>query len=756
MTLIRRVYYLLTTILFVLTGPSLFAQFNFERNDNITVTADGRQLNHPWLGGLNNPQFNTEDLDNDGKNDLIVFNRSSTDDGDKTLTFLNKGGVGQIDYEYAPQYESWFPALQHWVLFRDYNCDGVKDIFCSDPGQMIVYTGSRDSNGVLSYELTDTLFYNAPTGDREIFVSAIDIPAVDDINGDGDLDVLTFSQFGLVVDYFENQSVENGAGCGLAKFELVTECWGEFVETGLTENVILDSCGVQKTSDPDPSQDVGGNRHPGSTLMTFDEDGDGDKELVLGDISFQHINRVVNGGTPTNADVIDQDINFPSYDTYYELTVFPGAYYEDINNDGKGDMLVSPSSPKKSENVNVSWLYLDVSATDTVFFQFQTDSFLVDHSIDLGEGAYPTFFDYNADGLLDLVVGNYGYFVSTNDYQSGLALFENVGTATQPAFQLIDRDWLNISSLLVNNINIRGVAPAFGDIDQDGDQDLIIGDLSGQLHLYTNTAGPGNPASFTLTGAEYENIDVGNASTPFFYDVNGDGLLDLLIGRSIGNIRYHQNVGTSGNPQFGAQASNFSFGLVDVGTTLGLDAYSTPVIASLDGGNSLHLLSGNREGYIQAYVYDQSKIDSGAFWKQFSHYADIEVGERSSLAVADLTGNGKLEMVVGNYRGGLTFYQQTNDIYTDIALLIPEQPMELHLYPNPARGMVNLGYSGLIAGSTSVTVFTITGQSVMKQNHLAETGNGNLQLDIQNLQTGMYFIQMRQGNTVMTRKLIVE
>lgn len=754
MTFIRSNYYL-PTVLFLLITLTAQAQFDFERNDNIVVNADGRQLDHPWLGGLNNPQFNTEDLDNDGKDDLIVFNRSSTDDGDKLLTFLNKGTTGQISYEYAPQYEAWFPPVQHWVLFRDYNCDGVKDIFCSDPGQMIVYTGSRDGNGVLSYELTDTLLYNAPTGDREIFVSAIDIPAVDDINGDGDLDVLTFSQFGLVVDYFENQSVENGGGCGLDKFELVTECWGEFVETGVTEDLILDSCGVLKT-DPTPDQDMGSNRHPGSTLMTFDEDGDGDKELILGDISFQHLNRTRNDGTPSNAHIYEQDITFPSYDTYYELTVFPGAYYEDINNDGKKDLLASPSSPKKSENVNVSWLYLDVSATDTVFFQFETDSFLVDQSIDLGEGAYPAFFDYNADGLLDLVVGNYGYFVSTNDYQSGLALFENVGTATQPAFKLIDRDWLNISSLLVNNINIRGVAPAFGDIDQDNDIDLIIGDQSGQLHLYTNTAGVGNPASFTLTGAEYENIDVGNASTPFFYDVNKDGLLDLLIGRSTGNVRYYQNVGTTGNPQFGAQPSNFSFGLVDVGTTLGLDAYSTPVVASLDGGNTQYLISGNREGKLQVYVYDETKVDSGAFWKQFESYANIEVGERSSLAVADLTGNGKLEMVVGNYRGGLSFYQQNNNIFSSVSLIEPEQPASMVIYPNPANEGLTLSYDGLQPGSSTVTVFSIAGQAVMIENHNVAATKDQLQLNIQHLQPGMYFVQMRQGNTVLTRKLVVD
>ena len=65
-------------------------------------------------------------------------------------------------------------------------------------------------------------------------------------------------------------------------------------------------------------------------------------------------------------------------------------------------------------------------------------SFLQDEMIDLGKGSYPAFFDYNGDGLDDLVVGNYGYHVNNNNPISSLALFENIGTSSFPEYDLID------------------------------------------------------------------------------------------------------------------------------------------------------------------------------------------------------------------------------------------------------------------------------------------------------------------------------
>jgi hypothetical protein len=89
------------------------------------VSIDGRALRYPFAGGLNNPQVCALDLNNDNLQDLYIFDRT----GNVQLFFENQGQPGQPNYTYAPQWEAQFPPLTDWVLLRDYNGDGIQDIF---------------------------------------------------------------------------------------------------------------------------------------------------------------------------------------------------------------------------------------------------------------------------------------------------------------------------------------------------------------------------------------------------------------------------------------------------------------------------------------------------------------------------------------------------------------------------------------------------------------------------------------------------
>lgn len=756
--MLYRTLRVVVAILFFLVPQSLLSQNAFVRDQSVPITVGNAQLADPWFGGLNCPQFNTIDLDNDGKEDLVVFNKGSFDaglyaNGHKLLTFLNKGTSGQVNYEYAPEYEGRFPIIRQWMLLRDLNCDGVKDIISSNPGVMFYYKGSRDGNGDLSFEFVDTLKYNSPTGRRNIFVSAIDLPAVADVNGDGDLDVLTFSSVGFYMEYYENLSVENGGCSDSSIFDLITDCWGNIKETGITESVILDTCGSGKTElDPDPG--VGGPRHPGSTIMAFDEDGDGDLELVVGDISFPSLNRFYNGGTGGVAHVTDQDPFFPSYDVSFDLEIFPAAFYEDINNDGKKDMIGAPSAPKRSENVNCSWLYLDKGTGSDVVFELETDSFLVRDAIDLGEGAYPCFFDYNADGKMDLLVGNFGYFDAPNFYISTLTLMENIGTATEPAFKIVDRNYLNASQLVVDGENIRNITPTVGDLDEDGDIDLMIGDATGQLHYFENTAGQGNTASFTLIGAEYAGIDVGNFSAPYLYDVNHDGILDMLIGRQRGEVHYFENRGTAQSPQFDDVADNTFFGGIDVGLSGFITGYSMPQVVELDNDGVEYLLVGNEIGNIELYRLDQNKLYAGSFDKVYWHYSGIDEGERTSIAVADIDDDGKYEMVTGNYRGGLGFYQQVDYIIGVEDMPTIAEKWTVTLFPNPATDQLTIAMEHRPnMGNVQVELIDILGKKVMSR----EMGTADqMNIDVSSVPNGMYLCRTIAGDQQLIQKVLIK
>ena len=184
--------------------------------------------------------------------------------------------------------------------------------------------------------------------------------------------------------------------------------------------------------------------------MCFDRDGDGDQELLLGDVSCNHPIFVSNEGSTSNAHIGDTTALYPNYPNKASTNVirfntFPCSYHLDINNDGAKDLIVTPNSISGAENYQSVWYYQNTSTTPTVNFVYQQNNFLQDNMIELGEGAYPVLFDADADGKKDLIIGNLGYF-TVNTNKSKLAYYKNIGTNASPSFSLITRDYQNLSS----------------------------------------------------------------------------------------------------------------------------------------------------------------------------------------------------------------------------------------------------------------------------------------------------------------------
>ena len=157
---------------------------------------DGKELRNPLVGGLNAPQFNEIDLNNDGVLDLLIFDRV----GSMCLPYLNRGTADEIDYDFAPQFCFDFPDIKDWVSVRDYNGDGVMDLFTesSVPGikGVQVYQGYYSDGRIKFRKMKtplgpeDILYFRQTNGGiTNINVFDGDYPAIEDIDGDGDVDV---------------------------------------------------------------------------------------------------------------------------------------------------------------------------------------------------------------------------------------------------------------------------------------------------------------------------------------------------------------------------------------------------------------------------------------------------------------------------------------------------------------------------------------------------------------------------------------
>ena len=86
-------------------------------------------------------------------------------------------------------------------------------------------------------------------------------------------------------------------------------------------------------------------RHTGSSILAIDIDNDIDKDLILGDVSYNNLNLLTNGGNPNTSLITNVDQNFPANNSNTiatDITAFPAAFYLDVNNDGLKDLIVSP------------------------------------------------------------------------------------------------------------------------------------------------------------------------------------------------------------------------------------------------------------------------------------------------------------------------------------------------------------------------------------------------------------------------------
>lgn len=712
------------------------AQIKLIYYDSVPVINNGLILENPWAGGMNCPQFSAMDLDGDGIKDLITFERNFFG---ATKTFLNHGSEGQVDYRYAPEYQSRFPLLRNWMLLRDYNCDGKEDIFSSVPAGISVYKNVTEPGHKPSFTLTTPLLQTIGLdGQTSLYVSPPDIPAIVDVDNDGDLDILSFEILGNTVEYHKNLSLENFGDCSQLDFELRNSCWGYFSEDGSDNSVSLfDTCELN-VSNPEKNA-----KHAGSSILALDLNGSGAKDLIIGDLTFNNLVQLTNGGTPTSSGMIDYDTAFPPNTTPVKLTVFPASYYLDVDNDSKKDLLVAPNNPNASENTDNIWFYKNIGDNTIPEFEFQQSNFLQEGMIDCGEHSYAVFFDENNDGLDDIIVGNFGYFISSGVYSSQLLLLRNTGSLDNPSFEVITKDYQQLSLLGLN-----GMYPAFGDMDNDGDLDMFTGDEDGAIHYFRNDGGAGNPPTFTLSEPNYKDIDVGQSAKPQVIDVNHDGKPDLLLGERSGTINFFQNSGTPENPEFTTEPTSDFFGGIDVMIPC-CTGYSTPFMVPDSSGNFL-MYVGSEHGTIYLFNDIENNLDGNFNLVDSLYLNAINI----NVFGADINNDGKLEMLGGEEAGGvrLLTYGLPEGMGLD---KLKENSLSVEVFPNPAYKSVNLRINDIKKLKTiHVSITNSYGQCIEEFTYTNSIGNETI--DLHRLNPGIYFLRVMLGSRSNIVKLVVQ
>lgn len=739
------------------TSPAAKAQWDLHFDGTIPVTRQGSVLDLAWGGGINFVHVSDIDLNGDGLKDLFLYDRGQQ--YDKVLTLLRTNGPGVMGYEITRDYDHLMPfsTLHGWALLRDYNCDGKEDIFTYSQAGFSVYKNvsapGSPAFDMIKYRVNSN--YVSPSGAgtmANLYISQVDIPGIEDVDGDGDLDILTFGLLGSYMEYHKNLSMELYGNCDSLAYEVRNKCWGYFAENFSNNSVTLDvECPFNV-----PAPEIGGDghlngqqdgdddrTHAGSTTLPLDLNGDGVKEVLLGDISFNNIVGLYNGGSVLDALMTAEDTVFPSYDVSVDLPLFPGAHYEDVDHDGLRDLLVGVSATSLAQNFESLWYFRNTGTDAIPVFDLQQTDLFQDRMIEVGEGAYPVLFDHDGDGLMDLLVSNHGYFTSSGVYEGKIALLRNTGTATTPSFESITDDYMGLSTSGIG----QSMYPAFGDLDGDGDKDMYVGDQQGRIHFYRNTPA-GGLASFTLEQANILDalgvaIDVGQFATPIFNDLDGDGLLDMIVGEKNGNLNHYRNTGSTSVPAWTLVTD--TLGHVSTVEYWNATGHSVPFLYTNADGER-EMLLGSESGWLYHYGDIEGNMD-GTWTLLDSTFMDLRDGERTALCLYDFTGDSVLDMVVGNYRGGLSFWR--SDLPSAISTT-DEVATSFILVPNPANATTELVLGSEAIGATWELQNGI-GQAVQRGTVQSERTT----IGLSGLAEGIYLVRVQSAHGRSTQRLSV-
>jgi hypothetical protein len=439
----------------------------------------------------------------------------------------------------------------------------------------------------------------------------------------------------------------------------------------------------------------------GSAPKVVDWDGDGVKDLILG----THHNRIAwykNVGTNSNRQfqykgVVNDSSNSPLELPFSaaENPPFTQEYYPvmdtaDLDHDGKTDLISGGYITGQLFYYRNTGTRADGTPILSLSGTLNDES---GNPLDTSWCAAPTLADFNGDGKLDIVAGNLKRSPDVATTSNFLEYFQNVGTNANPVFR-------KSAAMPATGTFPRASlgTPRAVDFNNDGKLDLAVS-AGTQVYLYTNngtTSSPNFQAHSTALTSEWGNdyLDVTQ-----FVDWNRDGKLDKVYNLSVGTRIADGNPGTYANDILVTGAGT----IADHSAGASGDSWHYRRLFDFNRDNVIDVMDADHDGKVwvhratgtqgsQTFNFDGfylrktdgTAIDVGPVEGVDSEFEVLQ-GSRATYTVADFNRDGKSDIVVGNFKGNVQYFENANggtleDSRFSLGSLIGELPIRCSVY----------------------------------------------------------------------------
>ena len=678
---------ILVLILIWIATP-LLGQKVVELDQGKTIRLKGQVLSNGFSLGINSAQIQTIDLTGDGKEEWVVWDINS-----RQLQVFEKKGE---QFLIRPELSYFFPTeVSGFLILADFDRDGKKDLFTSTALGVKAYRNTS-SGSQISWTIAQNFL--RLEGANNIPANNLDTPLLQDLDGDGDLDLLLFNfAVGDYLEYYRNTSIERKGSPDIDGFAFPIRHWGGFEFCGCGQISFGLTCDGRTLATPASPLDQARVQHAGGhSLLYRDFTGDGIPDLLMGREECTTLYFLPNEGTSSNPKFASFSKELPGFGSLPEFPRFhAGQYLEE-------SLIVSLNTNETAAPFGVDF------AQSIVRLEKGTGKMLPilqNQVLDLGENTRPFFSGTSFSGeLLVTANGKKGTKVLGQAYRMRY-------TGTQ--LELVEEDYLGLSELNLLDLTLLDYTSA-----------------SKEKHLWvlgTRTSSTGVPAPVLL---KREGVNWGEFALKGLSLRTGDQLTlyghqgkdQLLVAAQNGSLTQYEVDLTARSVQL--VASNF-LGFQDNPGSRNLNVTirsgESPVLYSVDQTGRIFRI----RDFLNASVREEVLV------RIQNQDLPLRLGRSNWLAVVKSSLGEEDDLILGTRGGGL--------LYLSAASTDGDSAGEFSVtaFPNPSSG------SFQIVSSVPATGRLVSALGQVLLSEILLPARRAVLVDIPNLAPGMYFLQLQ-------------